>query len=103
MCVAAYNRRIVSSQTQHRAEITAVYARPVTRGTGLATRLMAFFEEYAQAHGVTQLELDVELRNLAAIRFYEKLGYTQYGVLPNGTITDGVARDDLFMVRLLDR
>lgn len=103
MCVAAYGRKTNKRQTQHRAEITAVYARPAARGTGLATRLMGHLEAHARAQGVTQLELDVEASNMAALRFYEKLGYKQFGVLPNAALVDGIASDDLFMVRALDR
>ena len=103
MCACAYIRKTAYRQTEHRAEVAAVYARPAARGSGIATELMSYLEQHARAQGVTQLELDVESLNTAAIRFYEKLGYTQYGVLPSGTLTDGIARDDLLMVRLLDR
>jgi ribosomal protein S18 acetylase RimI-like enzyme len=103
LCVAAYRRRTAKRLTLHRAEITAVYARPAAQGTGLAAQLMRQLETHARDQGVTQLELDVEAANIVALKFYQRLGYQQYGILPNGVIRDGVGYDDLFMVRLLDR
>lgn len=103
ICVAAFLRMSRKTQTQHRAEIGAVYARPEARGTGVAQAMMQHFEDHARAIGVTQLELYVESRNAVAKAFYAKLGYEECGVLPNAVIIDGVGYDDLCLVRLLDR
>lgn len=103
VAVAAYNRMDGKSQSRHRAEIGAVYVRPVARGTGVATELMEYLAARATSTGVTQLELYVERSNTAALKFYEKMGYEKFGTLPNAAMIDGVANDDFFMVRLLDR
>ncbi|PTX54175.1 GNAT family acetyltransferase [Litoreibacter ponti] len=103
MAVVAYGRKSGKDLTSHRAELGAVYVRPAARGLGLAARLMQQLEAHAIFEGVTQLELYVEGQNAVAIRFYEKLGYVQYGKLPNAVMRDGVGVDDLFMVRALGR
>lgn len=101
--VAAVSHMTGKAQTRHRAEVGAVYVRPDQRGTGLALRLMRQVEQDARSKGVTQLELYVEASNAAALKFYEKLGYERFGTLPNASVTNGIAHDDYFMVRLLDR
>ena len=45
------------------------------RKMGIGTRLIKAVEEYAKRKGCVAVKLDVNLKNEAAIRLYEKLGY----------------------------
>lgn len=101
MGTAAYIRK-TGPTVQHRAEIGAVYVRDEARGTGLAAGLMAQVEIRARSEGVSQLELNVETRNAAAIRFYEKLGYERFGVFPGIVKTEAGLSDDYFYVKTLE-
>ncbi len=50
------------------------------RDAGVGTALMAAAEAWAGARGVRVLILDMSARNVAAKRFYERLGYEVYGL-----------------------
>lgn len=97
---AAYMRR-GRPQTKHRAEIGAVYMREAARGTGKAVELMDYIAAHALGEGVTQLELQVEVDNAPAIRFYEKLGFKRYGTFPGVVLTECGLADDYFYVKQL--
>jgi ribosomal protein S18 acetylase RimI-like enzyme len=47
------------------------------RGRGIARDLMRRVSEAAAAHGSTHVVLDVDSRNVAAIAFYERLGFEE--------------------------
>ena len=44
---------------------------------------MAFYEEYARAHGCTELRMDTNAINTKARRLYNKLGYEEMGIEEN--------------------
>ena len=46
------------------------------RRQGIASRLMAYIEEYAIAHGASRIELAVHLFSEDAITMYEKIGFS---------------------------
>jgi ribosomal protein S18 acetylase RimI-like enzyme len=51
------------------------------RGQGLGARLVGAAETYASQHRRRYLRLEVRSDNRAAIRLYERLGYTQFDCL----------------------
>jgi ribosomal protein S18 acetylase RimI-like enzyme len=55
---------------------------PYARGHGLARKMTLRVEEAARALGYHVLNLDVRETQTAAIRLYESLGYTRWGVHP---------------------
>lgn len=59
------------------AEVKRVYVRQTSRGTGVARALMAELEQLARAAGFNEIWLETGLRQPAAIRLYESLGYTR--------------------------
>lgn len=89
------------SKMAHRAVVIMVYVRKNLRGTGLAKRLLDVVAGYAGDAGILQLELTVSARNPAAIRFYEREGFTEVGRIPAGFLHDGDEIDDVIMVRRL--
>jgi ribosomal protein S18 acetylase RimI-like enzyme len=57
------------------AEVKRLYVRPSARGRGVARQLMEEFEKVAAANGFREICLETGLRQPAAIRLYESLGY----------------------------
>ena len=66
----------------HRAEIAKMMTRPSYRGRGIASALIRRAEELAVEHGRTLLVLDTAADE-GASEFYERLGYTLTGEIPD--------------------
>lgn len=57
------------------AEVKRMYVQPAARRTGLARRSMERLEAIARENGFREIWLETGLRQPAAIRLYENLGY----------------------------
>ena len=66
----------------HRAEVGKLLVHSGAQRQGRATALMAAVEALAAELGITLLILDTETGSYAE-RFYERHGWTAFGVLPN--------------------
>ena len=66
----------------HRAEIAKMMTRPSYRGRGIASALIRRAEELAVERGRTLLVLDTAADE-GASEFYERLGYTLTGEIPD--------------------
>ena len=66
----------------HRAEVQRVAVADATRRTGVGRGLMRAVEARAKERGVTLLWLTTH-DDTDACRFYEAIGYTKLGVMPN--------------------
>ena len=66
----------------HRAEVQRVAVGEAARGAGIGARLMRALEEAAVQRGVTLLWLTTHDQT-GACGFYEAIGYTKLGVMPN--------------------
>lgn len=87
----------------HRAHIWGVYVTPSARGSGLGAGIMRGVFDHARSWpGVTSVGLSVSVRSLEAIRLYERLGFTHWGLEPGALILDGRAHDEVHMVASLD-
>ena len=86
------------SRFSHRATVIGVYVRKGQRGTGMARLLLDHVIQHASDHRVQQLELTVNAENSAAIRFYQRHGFTETGRIPNGFRGFGTEADELIMV-----
>ncbi len=64
------------------AALMHAFVAPYARGHGLATLLTTRVEDGARALGYQVLNLDVRETQEAAIRLYERLGYTRWGEHP---------------------
>ncbi len=71
---------------RHRAEIAKMMTRPSARGRGVASALMREAERLAGEHGRTLLVLDTATVE-GASPFYEKLGFTFAGEIPDYALT----------------
>ncbi len=78
------------------AELKRMYVRPSVRGRGVADALLARIEDATRAEGRSVLRLETGDRQLAAMRFYERLGFHRcevfgdYRALPAHSIATSV-------------
>lgn len=61
------------------AELKRMYVRPGSRGRGVARAILARLEEEALRRGMERLTLETGDAQRAAIRFYEREGFTRCG------------------------
>ena len=54
---------------------------PDAAGQGVGTGFVAFYEQYARAHGCVCLRMDTNERNAAARSLYAGLGYQEVGIV----------------------
>ena len=71
-----WNDKSGTSLIVHRLSIKAN-----CQGQGIAKQLMIFAEEYAKKNNYSSIKLDAFLHNKAALRLYEKSGYTIVGTV----------------------
>lgn len=55
-----------------------IYVEPEYRGRGLAQRVIGVLKDWCRANGLTELRLEVYVQNDAAVRAYEKAGFTPH-------------------------
>lgn len=91
--------RETSAKRRHRATLVMMYVRPEGRGRGTAEALIAALEEEAIAAGIRQIELAVAADNLRAIAFYRRIGFAEFGRVPDASLDGARFRDDLLMYR----
>lgn len=55
-----------------------MYVDPAYRGRGINQQVIAALRSWARSKQITELRLDVYFENLAAIKAYEKIGFTKH-------------------------
>ena len=71
-----------ATNADHRAEVQRVGVATAVRSRGIGRRLMAEIEAAARERGITLLWLTTH-DGTDACAFYEAIGYTKLGVMPN--------------------
>ena len=71
---------------------------PDARGKGIGRSFVKFYEDLARERGCEVLRIDTNARNTAARKMYEKLGYTESGIVP--TVFNGIKNVDLVEKKL---
>ena len=61
------------------AELKRMYVRPAARGCGVARAIVSRLEEEARRRGISRLTLETGDAQIAAMRFYERAGFTRCG------------------------
>lgn len=74
--------RRLSGEMAGDLEIKRMYVEPGARGTGVADALLAAVEQRARDEGVSRVVIHTGDRQHAALRFYERHGYTPIDVFP---------------------
>jgi GNAT superfamily N-acetyltransferase len=92
-----------AANAPHRAEVQRVTVAEEARGAGLGRQLMAAVEETALERGITLVWLTTH-DGADACAFYESLGYTQLGVMPEySQRPDGRVSPAAFYYKVLRR
>lgn len=87
----------------HRAIIWGVYVSPKSRGRGVGEAIIHTLVGAARTWpGVDSVALSVSERSNAAQRLYERCGFVAWGREPRVLKLDGVAYDEIHMIRMLD-
>jgi len=61
------------------AELKRMYTRPASRGHGVGAAVVGFLESLARERGHAVVRLETGVKQLAALSFYEGLGYARRG------------------------
>ena len=86
----------------HKAYIWGMYVDPSRRRGGIGRQLIAETLSSASSElQVRQVNLGVNARNEAAVALYEAMGFTAFGRESCFMLVDGVAQDEIHMVRVL--
>jgi ribosomal protein S18 acetylase RimI-like enzyme len=86
----------------HKAFIWGMYVAPVARRRGVGRELVATALAHAsRMQGVRQVNLGVNAVNAPAIRLYESLGFTSFGVERGFMLLGGELHDEVHMGCLL--
>jgi ribosomal protein S18 acetylase RimI-like enzyme len=79
-----------------------MYVTPEARGSGLAAALVETLLKHAGKE-VEQVQLTVTASNPRARRFYERMGFVQYGFEERALKYKGAYFDEVLMVKFLGR
>jgi GNAT superfamily N-acetyltransferase len=86
---------------QHWRTVRRLQVLPTYQGKGYGERLLVAAEDHARRLGLEALHLTVRGKT-GTERFYEKLGYSVVGVLPNALrLSADDVRDQLYLVKQL--
>lgn len=72
------------------------------QGQGIGTALFQKLEHWALNNRLHRLELTVITENTAAVKLYEKVGYSIEGVKRNSLYVDGKYVDEYYMSKILE-
>ncbi len=89
-------------KTRHNAIVWGVYVNAAWRGHRIAEAMLEESISWSREHGIVVLKLGVVTTNLAAIRCYERCGFTVYGREPKSSLLDGKYFDEYLMARIFE-
>ena len=69
---------------------------PKASGRGYGRAFVEFYERWALEHGLPELRIDTNARNIAARAMYKKLGYEEIGIVP--TVFNGIPGVNLVLL-----
>jgi predicted GNAT family acetyltransferase len=92
-------RRFSGQKIRHSATIGSVYIQPDWRGFGIVDALFQACFEWARAQQIVIIKLAVVTTNPAALKAYQRLGFTVYGSDPKVILHAGVFYDEYLMAR----
>jgi ribosomal protein S18 acetylase RimI-like enzyme len=90
------------TKSAHKGVLWGMYVTPAVRGSELATALVETLLEHA-GREVEQIQLTVGSSNPRARRFYERMGFVEYGLEEKSLKYKGEYFDEVLMVKFLSR
>lgn len=91
-----------SPKTEHGGYIWGIFVRPEWRGLHIAEAFIDLCIDWAMSKRMSIVKLGVMTNNTAAVRCYERCGFTIYGTEPRGILYEGKYYDEYLMSRTLD-
>jgi ribosomal protein S18 acetylase RimI-like enzyme len=88
------------TKMNHKGVLWGMYVKPEARGSGVAAALVEALLEHASKE-VEQVQLTVVVNNLRARRFYERMGFVEYGLEKESLKYRGAYFDEALMVKFL--
>lgn len=86
------------AKKKHAAEIVGFYVKKNYRGKGIGRELMgAAIAHIKKNKDIIKINLGVNPGQSAALRLYEKSGFTKAGMLKKAAFVDGTYHDELIM------
>ncbi|MBV9875416.1 MAG: GNAT family N-acetyltransferase [Verrucomicrobia bacterium] len=89
-------------KSRHKGVLWGMYVTPEARGSRLATLLVEALLEHA-GNEVEQVQLTVTASNGRARRFYQRMGFVQYGLEEKSLKYKGAYFDEVLMVKFLTK
>ncbi len=87
----------------HQTDLSIIIPDPKMQGKGYGTEAVRIMLDKAfREYGMHRVSIGVVALNADALRFYEKIGFRQEGILEEAYYYDG-AYSDFIMMRILDR
>jgi len=87
----------------HRAQVSKVMAHPDARGLGLGELIVSSLVRHARTSGIETLRLSARGNNHRAIALYQRLGFREWGRLPNAIEVGNLRFDDVHLYLQFDR
>ena len=91
---------LASTKLSHKGVLWGMYVTPEARGSGLAAALVETLLEHA-CKEVEQVQLTVVTSNPRARRFYQRMGFAEYGLEAKALKYKGAYYDEVLMVKFL--
>jgi RimJ/RimL family protein N-acetyltransferase len=92
-------RRESGIKTRHRALLVQVYTKPEYRGKNISYKLMKFMiDKLFEDESMQQITLGVVSDNISAVKVYERLGFTEYGLHKNYFKDGNIFRHERLMM-----
>jgi ribosomal protein S18 acetylase RimI-like enzyme len=87
---------------RHRIELVQVVVKEGYRGRGIAHEMMQKVAKHFVSRDVEMVQISVESTNTVAKEAYERIGFTEFGILENGINNEGEYSDEVMMVIPID-
>ncbi|UFJ39236.1 GNAT family N-acetyltransferase [Brevibacillus humidisoli] len=78
-----------------------IWVGPNYRGLGIGKQLMQYSIDWAEAHGLEKISLDVFSNNQLAVEMYKRYGFEVEGTRVRHFVIDGEYVDEIFMSKFL--
>jgi RimJ/RimL family protein N-acetyltransferase len=88
------------TKSKHKGVLFGMYITPEARGSGLAAALVETLLKHASEE-VEQVQLTVVANNPRARRFYQRMGFVEYGLEERSLKYNGAYFDEVLMVKFL--
>jgi RimJ/RimL family protein N-acetyltransferase len=93
---------LAATKLSHKGVLWGMYVTPEARGSGLAAALVNTLLEHARKE-VEQVQLTAVVTNPRARRFYQRMGFVEYGLEERALKYKGAYHDEVLMVKFLRR